>query len=169
MKNVSSLKVRQRYTYYPVPGEVTVNNAKNLKNDRLFYILEALKLEAVDIGRRWKSWLRECLGSHLRIYAIHELRSAVPPPQRTRPATHDSGATTYELCIIEYGKKAQRCLAMSPSFCSSRGSNEEAVRGELRMESEVAHHGELSNGAAGIYPCPRGHRSTAFELGGNDR
>ena len=50
---------------------------------------------------------------------------------------------------LEYGKKAPRCVVISLFSTSSKGTDEEAVRGELGMGSEV-HHRESPNGPAGI-------------------
>ena len=62
---------------------------------------------------------------------------------------HDSRTVTHKLCTLEYGKKAPRCAVISLFSPSSKGTDEEAVRGELGMESEV-HHRESPNGPAGI-------------------
>ena len=51
-------------------------------------------------------------------------------------------------------------------FRSSRGIDEEAVPGELGMESEVVSQ-PVAVWPHRYYPCSRRHRSAAFEQGGN--
>ena len=49
---------------------------------------------------------------------------------------HDSQAVTYKLWTLEYGKKGHELWQSIFPFRSSRGIDEEAVRGQLRTTRE---------------------------------